>query len=85
VLASDLSRDPAYRWMRAYAETLKHGTQELGYVEGPQVEQILGLRLNQAVIGEMSSAKALNLAAQEIRDVFAKNARRTGVGPPLPE
>ena len=85
VLASDLARDPAYRWMRAYAETLKHGTQELGYVEGPQVEQILGLRLNQAVIGEMSSGKALNLAAQEIRDVFAKNGRRTGIGPPLPE
>ena len=85
MLASDLARDPAYRWMRAYAETMKSATQELGYVEGPQVEQILGLRLNQAVIGEVSSAKALNLAAQEIRDVFAKNGRRTGIGPPLPE
>ncbi len=85
VLASDLARDPTYRWMRAYAETMKAATQELGYVEGPQVEQILGLRLNQAVIGEMSSGKALNLAAQEIRAVFAKNDRKTGLGPPLPE
>ena len=85
VLASDLARDPAYRWMGAYAETMKAATQELGYVEGPQVEQILGLRLNQAVIGELSSGPELNLAAQEIRDVFAKNGRKTGLGPPLPE
>jgi len=85
VLASDLARDPAYRWMHAYAETMKSATQELGYVEGPQVEQILGLRLNQAVIGELSSAKALNVAAKEIHDVFAKNGRKTGIGPMLPE
>src|SRR5204863_253017 len=50
VLASDLARDPAYRWMPAYAETLKTAKQELGYQEGPQVEPVLGLRLNQAVI-----------------------------------
>ena len=53
VLASELARDPAYRWMPAYAETLKTARQELGYLEGPQVEQVLGLRLNQAMIGEM--------------------------------
>ncbi len=85
VLASDLAKDPQYRWMRAYAETMKSAVQELGYAEGAQVEQILGLRLNQAVIGELSSAKALNLAAAEIRDLFAKNGRKTGLGPPLPE
>ena len=85
VLASELARDPAYRWMPAYAETLKTARQELGYLEGPQVEQVLGLRLNQAMIGELSSGKALNLAAQEIKDIFDKNKRRTGVGQPLPE
>lgn len=85
VLASDLAKDPAYRWMTAYAETMKSGVQELGYAEGAQVEQILGLRLNQAVIGELTPAKALNLAATEIRDVFAKNGRKTGLAPPLPE
>ena len=51
VLASELARDPAYRWMPAYTETLKTARQELGYLEGPQVEQVLGLRLNQAMIG----------------------------------
>jgi multiple sugar transport system substrate-binding protein len=85
VLASDLARDPNYRWMPAYLETLKTAKQELGYQEGAQVEQVLGLRLNQAVIGEMSSGKALNLAAQEIKDIFEKNKRKTGLGTPLPE
>ena len=64
---------------------MKTARQELGYLEGPQVEQVLGLRLNQAMIGELSSGKALNLAAQEIKDIFDKNKRRTGVGQPLPE
>jgi multiple sugar transport system substrate-binding protein len=85
VLTSDLAKDPAYRWMPAYLETLKTARQELGYAEGAQVEQVLGLRLNQAVIGELSSGKALNLAAQEIKDIFGKNKRKTGVGAPLPE
>jgi len=85
VLASDLTKDPAMRWMPAYLETMKYAKQELGYAEGAQVEQVIGLRLNQAVIGELSSGKALNQAAQDIRDIFAKNGRKTGLGTPLPE
>jgi multiple sugar transport system substrate-binding protein len=85
VLTSDLSKQPDYRWMPAYLETLKTAKQELGYAEGAQVEQILGLRLNQAVIGELSSGKALNLAAQEIKDIFEKSKRKTGTIAPLPE
>ena len=85
VYTSDLAENPKYRWMPAYLETQKFARQELGYAEGAQVEQMLGLRLNQALIGEMSSAKALNTAAQEIEALFRKNGRRTGVLPPLPE
>jgi len=82
---SDLARTPKFRWMPAYLEMQKYASQELGFAEGAQVEQILGLRLNQALIGEMSSAKALNAAAREIEEVFKKNGRRTGTLPPLPE
>ncbi|HEX6794957.1 MAG TPA: extracellular solute-binding protein [Casimicrobiaceae bacterium] len=85
VFTSDLAKNPKYRWMPAYLETMKFARQELGYAEGAQVEQILGLRLNQALIGEMSSGKALNTAAQEIEALFKKNGRRTGMLPPLPE
>jgi multiple sugar transport system substrate-binding protein len=82
---SDLARMPKYRWMPAYLEMQKYAVQELGYAEGAQVEQILGLRLNQALIGEMSSGKALNAAAKEIEEVFRKSGRRTGALPALPE
>lgn len=86
VLKSDLAKDPALRWIPAYLETMQGARQEFGYIEGPQVVQILDLRLNQALIGQMSSGKALNLAASEIRDVLAKSGRRTGLGmPALPE
>jgi multiple sugar transport system substrate-binding protein len=85
VYTSDLAKESRLRWMPAYLETQKFARQELGYAEGAQVEQILGLRLNQALIGEMSSGKALNTAAKEIEELFKKNARKTGSLPPLPE
>lgn len=85
VFSSDLAKEPRLRWMPAYLETQKFAQQELGYAEGAQVEQILGLRLNQALIGEMSSARALNTAAREIEALFRKNGRKTGVLQPLPE
>jgi len=85
VFSSDLAQQPQFRWMRAYGESQQYARQELGYAEGAQVEQILGLRLNQALIGEMSTARALNTAAREIEEVFQRGGRRTGQIPPLPE
>jgi multiple sugar transport system substrate-binding protein len=85
VLSSDLAKDPMNRWMTPYLEVLKTAKQELGYQEAAQVEAVLGLKLNQAMIGELSSGKALNQAAQEIKVIFEKNGRKTGVGAALPE
>src|SRR6185503_19287205 len=39
VLASDLAQDPALRWMPTYLATVKFAQQDLGYLEGPQVEE----------------------------------------------
>ncbi|HEX2556297.1 MAG TPA: extracellular solute-binding protein [Microvirga sp.] len=85
VLTADLASNPKYRWVKAYLDSQKFAKQELGYGEGPQVEQVLGLRLNQVLIGEMSSAAALNAAAKEIEEIFKKSGRKTGTLPPLPE
>jgi len=85
VYTSELARESKLRWMPAYLDTQKFARQELGFAEGAQVESILGLRLNQAVIGEMSSGKALNAAAKDIEELFRKNGRKTGALPPLPE
>jgi multiple sugar transport system substrate-binding protein len=85
VLTGDLAKNPKYRWVQAYLDTQPFAKQVLGFVEGAQVEQVLGLRLNQALIGEMSSAAALNAAAKEIEEIFRKSGRKTGALPPLPE
>jgi multiple sugar transport system substrate-binding protein len=82
---TELATQPKFTWMAAYYDSLKAGQQALGFAEGPAVEQILGLRLNQALIGEMTSAHALNTAASEIKDVFERSGRKTGSLPPLPE
>jgi multiple sugar transport system substrate-binding protein len=56
-----------------------------GYSEAAEVEQILGLRLNQALIGELTPAAALNSAARDIHDIFVRTGRKTGMLPPLAE
>lgn len=73
-----LQGQPKYAWMAAYQTTLEGGSQPLGYLEGAAVEQVMGLRLNQALIGTMSPAAALNAAAKDIEAIFAKGGRRTG-------
>ncbi len=85
VFSSDLKDRPQFRWMPAYQEEIKYGKQLLGYTEGPAVNQALGLRLNQALIGELSSAAALNQAAKDIEAIFKKGGRKTGLLPPLAE
>lgn len=83
--ASDLASRPEFRWMKAYIDSQPFARQELGYAEGAQVEAVLGLRLNQALVGEMSPARALNTAAREIEAIFQRGGRRTGQLAPLPE
>ncbi|WEX08674.1 extracellular solute-binding protein [Chelativorans sp. AA-79] len=82
---TELSSQPEYAWMKAYNESMQKAQQVLGYAEGAEVEQVIGLRLNQALIGEMSSAAALNAAAREIHAIFQRTGRNTGMLEPLPE
>ncbi len=81
----ELSEQPEYAWMKAYRTNLDAGEQVLGFAEGASVEQVMALRLNQAVIGELSPAAALNAAAKEIEAVFVQRGRATGHLDPLPE
>ena len=85
VFASDLKSKPQFRWMQAYLDEMPFGKQLLGYTEGPAVTQILGLRFNQALIGELSAAAALNKAAKDMYALFKKDGRKTGMLPPLAE
>ena len=85
VYESELADQDEFRWMKAYLDTMPVAHLILGYKEGAQVEEVIGLRLNQALIGELSSGEALNLMAKEIMAIFENNGRNTGMLDPLPE
>lgn len=78
VLRGPLSEQDRFRWMQPYATTVESASQVMLYTEGPQVESVIGLRLNQALIGELSAEQALNLAANEIYDIMSASGRQTG-------
>lgn len=83
VLRGPLAELDRFRWMEPYAATLETASMVLQYTEGPQVEQAIGLRLNQAIIGELSAVDALNAASEDIHQIFMDSGRSTGILSPL--
>jgi multiple sugar transport system substrate-binding protein len=85
VLESDLAAQDEFRWMAAQADSVDHASYTYRAEQGKEVESIIGLRYNQAVLGELSSAEALNLAAEEIYQIMVRDGNPTGKLPDLPE
>lgn len=83
VLAGPLSKEPKFRFMKALLDSAPYARMMHTIPEGAQINAVLELRLNQAVIGEQTSASALNLAAQEIHEIVQKAGYRTGRMPDL--
>lgn len=83
VFTSDLKDKPEFRWMPAYLDEIDYGVQVYGYVEAPAISEAAGLRYNQALIGELTPAAALNTLAQDMKAIFEKGGRKTGTLPPL--
>ena len=83
VLRGPLSEQERFRWMQPYAVVAENASQVLLYKEGAQVEQVIGLRLNQALIGELTAEEALNTAAAEIFEILTESGRNTDRLPDL--
>ena len=83
VLRGPLSEEERFRWMQPYATVAENASQVLMYEEGAEVEEVIGLRLNQALIGELSPEEALNAAAEEIHAILQESGRDTGMLDPL--
>ncbi|QRM56163.1 extracellular solute-binding protein [Sinorhizobium sp. BG8] len=80
-----LADEQDYFWVKAYLSNLDGAVSLFGYSEAAEVNEVLGLRLNQALIGELTPAAALNTAAAEIEAIFRKSGRKTGRLPDLAE
>ncbi|MCX7235018.1 MAG: extracellular solute-binding protein [Burkholderiales bacterium] len=78
-----LSKDPKNRWMKAMADSSPFTRQMWTVPEGSQIGDVLELRLNQAVIGELTTAKALNMIADEAHAIMARGGYKTGKITPL--
>ncbi|MBL8837159.1 MAG: extracellular solute-binding protein [Alphaproteobacteria bacterium] len=78
-----LGAQPRNRWMRALADSSEFVRRMWTIPEGAQMVSVLDLRLNQAVIGEMTSAAALNTIADEIHAIVRTAGYRTGKLPNL--
>jgi multiple sugar transport system substrate-binding protein len=72
-----------FRWAAAMAESTPNAKMMYTVPEGPQIVSVLELRLNQALIGEKSSADALNTMATEIHEIMQKAGYKTGKLPDL--
>ncbi|MCM0018854.1 MAG: extracellular solute-binding protein [Tagaea sp.] len=78
VLASDLARDPKNRYMPAVLDSVTTARMMYTVPEGPRIVSVLEQRLNQAVIGEIGSAEALNRISAEVHQIMAGAGYRTG-------
>ena len=76
-------KTPEFRWAKAMAESTPNARMMYTVPEGPQIVSVLELRLNQALIGEKTSADALNAMASEIHDIMQKAGYKTGKLPDL--
>jgi multiple sugar transport system substrate-binding protein len=79
----ELWKDPKNRWMPAMAQSSQFVRLMWSVPEGAQIGDVLELRLNQAVIGELGSDKALNMIADETHAIMQRAGYRTGRIAPL--
>lgn len=83
VLEALMSKDRKYRFMKALLDSAPYARMMHTIPEGAQINAVLELRLNQAVIGEQTAVAALNLAASEIHAIVEKAGYKTGQLPVL--
>lgn len=79
VYTSELANTPQFRYMKAMAESTPYIDPILRIPEAPQIWEVLGLRLNQALMGELEAREALDLMAKEIYEIMNEAGYETGL------
>jgi multiple sugar transport system substrate-binding protein len=74
----NLWKDPKNRWMPAMAQSSEFVQLMWSVPEGSQIGDVLELRLNQAVIGELTTDRALNMIADECHAIMQRAGYKTG-------
>ena len=85
VLGGPLSNEERYRWMSHFGDSAAAASSTLIYVEGKQVEDVIGLYMNEILLGTYTVNQGLNLAAKDLHAIVERTGRNTGMLDPLPE
>nr|WP_067294244.1 extracellular solute-binding protein [Marinobacterium profundum] len=80
---SELAKLPQFRFIAPLMKASESAFIITPLKEGPEVHEVLNLRLNQAVIGELSAREALNTAAREIHEIVSRAGHKTAELAPL--
>jgi multiple sugar transport system substrate-binding protein len=78
-LLADYPDNPKLRYLKAMGQSYDLVTARPRMKEWFQVEDILGLHLNRAVIGEETAKEALDTAAAEILELMQKAGYQIGI------
>ncbi|MDA4847810.1 extracellular solute-binding protein [Hoeflea poritis] len=81
--ASDFDDAEKYRFLDATSQNARNALFYAAVPERNEINSIIDLHLNLAVVGEMTAAEALNKAAEEIHAVMVREGYNTGALPPL--
>jgi multiple sugar transport system substrate-binding protein len=71
------AKDPV-GYLPVLAEAIRHAVLITPVKEGAEIYRILSLRINQAMLGEISPEDALNQAATEVHDIMVRGGYKTG-------
>lgn len=71
-LSDEAKGDPAFDFLPAFSENAKVARINLPLIEGLELQDLISLQLNKALIGETSPKDALNAAAHQMQDVLTK-------------
>ena len=75
---SSVASEPKFRFSKAMAESAQYTHPFFRIPEGPQIRDQLGLRLNQALVGQMQPKEALATAEQEIVKILKEANYKVG-------
>lgn len=81
--ASDFDDPKRFRFLDATSQNARNALFYAAVPERNEINSIIDLHLNLAVIGDMTAAEALNKAAEEIHAVMVREGYETGILPPL--
>jgi len=77
---AQFGKDDRYRFLEALSENSKNSVFYAPVKERVEINDLIGLKVNQALLGELTPKEALNQAAEGIHDIARKAGYKTGRG-----